>query len=252
MNFHLDYDSVGEIYETYQFDYLRRLVRPVFRSTVRDVMGRYTAEEIYSTKRAEVENLIQEEASEVLKQPGNNIVMKSLLIRSITLPAQIKTAIENKLQQEQEALAYQYRLDREKSEAERIRIEAQGRADANRIINNSLTPNLLRMRGIEATSKLAESPNSKVVVVGSGKDGLPIILGNNSTEMSLDELADLGISISLPGHKAYFIAMQAYKDAMQRLFETGNFGDYNIDMDKLSELSNEEIYSNLIDKYMKG
>ena len=81
---------------------------------------------------------------------------------------------------------------------------------------------------------------------------VPIILGNNSTEMSLDELADLGISISLPGHKAYFIAMQAYKDAMQRLFETGNFGDYNIDMDKLSELSNEDIYSNLIDKYMKG
>ena len=179
MNFHLDYDSVGEIYETYQFDYLRRLVRPVFRSTVRDVMGRQTAEEIYSTKRAEVENLIQEEASEVLGKPGNNIVMRSLLIRSITLPAQIKTAIENKLQQEQEALAYQYRLEREKSEAERIRIEATGRADANRIINNSLTPNLLRMRGIEATSKLAESPNSKVVVVGSGKDGLPIILGNN-------------------------------------------------------------------------
>ena len=81
---------------------------------------------------------------------------------------------------------------------------------------------------------------------------VPIILGNNSTEMSLDELADLGISISLPGHKSYFIAMQAYKDAMQRLFETGNFGDYNIDMDKLSELSNEDIYSNLIDKYMKG
>ena len=81
---------------------------------------------------------------------------------------------------------------------------------------------------------------------------VPIILGNNSTELSLDELADLGISVSLPGHKAYFIAMQAYKDAIQRLFETGNFGDYNIDMDKLGELSNEDIYSNLIDKYMKG
>lgn len=180
MNFHLNYDSVGEIYETYQFDFLRRLVRPVFRSTVRDVMGRYTAEEIYSTKRAEVENLIQEEASEVLRQPGNNIIMKSLLIRSITLPAQIKGAIENKLQQEQEALAYQYRLEREISEAQRIRIEAQGRADANKIINNSLTPNLLKMRGIEATSKLAESPNSKIVVVGSGKDGLPLILGGNN------------------------------------------------------------------------
>ena len=179
MNYHLNYDSVGEIYETYQFDYNRRLIRPVFRSTVRDVMGRYTAEEIYSTKRAEVENLIQEEASEVLRQPGNNIVMKSLLIRSITLPAQIKAAIEMKLQQEQEALAYQYRLEKEKSEAERIRIEAQGRADANKIINSSLTPSLLKMRGIEATTKLAESPNSKVVVVGSCKDGLPLILGNN-------------------------------------------------------------------------
>ena len=180
MNFHLSYDSVGEIYETYQFDYLRRLVRPVFRSTVRDVMGRYTAEEIYSTKRAEVESLIQEEASEVLLKPGNNIVMKSLLIRSITLPAQIKSAIENKLQQEQEALAYQYRLEREKSEAERKRIEAKGEADANRIVSNSLPPNLLKMRGIEATSKLADSPNSKVVVIGSGKDGLPLILGGNN------------------------------------------------------------------------
>ena len=179
MNYHLNYDSVGEIYETYQFDYLRRLVRPVFRSTVRDVMGRYTAEEIYSTKRAEVENLIQEEASEVLRKPGNNIVLRSLLIRSITLPAQIKDAIENKLQQEQEALAYQYRLEREKSEAERKRIEAKGEADANKIINSSLTPALLKMRGIEATTKLAESPNSKVVVIGSSKDGLPIILGNN-------------------------------------------------------------------------
>ena len=180
MNFHLSYDSVGEIYETYQFDFLRRLVRPVFRSTVRDVMGRYTAEEIYSTKRAEVENLIQEEASEVLKQPGNNIILKSLLIRSITLPAQIKGAIENKLQQEQEALAYQYRLEREKSEAERKRIEANGEANANRIINSSLTPALLKMRGIEATTKLAESPNSKVIVIGSGKDGLPLILGGNN------------------------------------------------------------------------
>tara|TARA_Y100000741_G_scaffold242431_1_gene185767 strand:- start:596 stop:1423 length:828 start_codon:yes stop_codon:yes gene_type:complete len=180
MNFHLSYDSVGEIYETYQFDFLRRLVRPVFRSTVRDVMGRYTAEEIYSTKRAEVENLIQEEASEVLKQPGNNIILKSLLIRSITLPAQIKGAIENKLQQEQEALAYQYRLEREKSEAERKRIEANGEANANRIINSSLTPALLKMRGIEATTKLAESQNSKVIVIGSGKDGLPLILGGNN------------------------------------------------------------------------
>jgi regulator of protease activity HflC (stomatin/prohibitin superfamily) len=106
--------------------------------------------------------------------------MVALLIRSIELPNQIKVAIESKLQQEQEALAYQFRLDKEKSEAERKRIQAEGEARANNIINNSLTDRLLKMRGIEATLELAKSPNSKVVVVGGGKDGgLPLILGNN-------------------------------------------------------------------------
>ena len=179
MSFHPMYDSVGEIYETFQMDYLRRLVRPEFRSTVRQVMGRYTAEEIYSTKRSAVENAIQTEASLALAKPGNNIVMRSLLIRSIALPAQIRTAIESKLQQEQEALAYKFRLQREASEAERKRIAAQGEAIANRIINNSLTPALLKMRGIEATTLLAASPNSKVIIIGNSKDGLPIILGDN-------------------------------------------------------------------------
>ncbi|MDX1284331.1 MAG: hypothetical protein R3182_04945, partial [Draconibacterium sp.] len=95
------------------------------------------------------------------------------------LPEQIKGAIENKLQQEQEALAYEFRLQREESEAERRRIEAEGIANYNRIINASLTDRILQQRGIEATTALAESPNSKVVVIGSGKDGLPLILGNN-------------------------------------------------------------------------
>ena len=105
--------------------------------------------------------------------------MTALLIRSINLPAQIKEAIENKLKQEQEALAYQFRLDKEKSEAERKRIAAEGEARANQIINSSLTSSLLRMRGIEATTMLAQSPNSKVVIIGSGSDGLPLILGSN-------------------------------------------------------------------------
>jgi regulator of protease activity HflC (stomatin/prohibitin superfamily) len=101
------------------------------------------------------------------------------LIRSITLPDQIRGAIENKLQQEQEALAYEFRLDREKSEAERKRIEAEGEAAANAIINGSLTNELLKMRGIEATKELIQSPNSKVIIIGGGKDGLPLILGGN-------------------------------------------------------------------------
>ena len=83
------------------------------------------------------------------------------------------------MEQEQSALAYRYRLEKEQSEAERKKIAAQGEAVANDIVNKSLTPNLLKMRGIEATLELSKSPNSKVVIVGSGDDGLPLILGNN-------------------------------------------------------------------------
>ena len=179
IRFHPMYDSIGEIHETFQRDYVKRLVIPELRSTVRQVAGRYTDEEIYSTKRPEVENAIKGETGAILSAPGNNIVMRALLIRAISLPDQIKMAIENKLQQEQEALAYQFRLDKEKSEAERKRIAADGEAVANKIINNSLTDELLKMRGIEATTELAKSPNSKVIIIGSGKDGLPLILGNN-------------------------------------------------------------------------
>lgn len=178
VRFYPIYSEIGELHEKFGTSYIDKLVIPEVRSTVRQVMGRYTAEEIYSTKRAEVEKAIIEETEAVLKMPANNIHMTALLIRSINLPTEIKTAIENKLKQEQEALAYQYKLDKEKAEAERKKIEAEGEARANQIINSSLTPNLLKMRGIEATLKLANSPNSKVIVIGSGEDGMPMILGN--------------------------------------------------------------------------
>lgn len=170
-------DKIGYIYEKFNVNYINVLVVPEVRSTVRQVMGRYTAEEIYSTKRAEVEASMEEEAEAILN--ANHVTMVALLIRSITLPEQISVAIENKLQQEQEALAYQFRLDREKSEAERKRIAAEGESRANNIINNSLTTNLLKMRGIEATLELSKSPNTKVIVIGSGDGGMPLILGNN-------------------------------------------------------------------------
>ena len=179
VRFYPKFDKIGYIYERFRLGYIQTLVIPEVRSTVRQVMGRYTAEEIYSTKRPEVETAIKTESAAVLGNETNNVNMTALLIRSINLPDKIKQAIENKLQQEQEALAYQFRMDKEKSEAERKRIAAEGEAAANRIVNSSLTPNLLRMRGIEATLKLSESQNAKVVVIGQGKDGLPLILGNN-------------------------------------------------------------------------
>jgi len=171
------FNEIGFLYEQFGLNYINVLVIPEVRSSVRQVAGRYTAEEIYSTKRAEVEQAIINETREVLGQ--NYIEMKALLIRSINLPEQIKNAIENKLQQEQEALAYEFRLRREQSEAERRRIEAEGIANYNRIIDASLTQRILQQRGIEATTSLAESQNSKVIVIGSGKNGLPLILGGN-------------------------------------------------------------------------
>ncbi|HEY9046344.1 MAG TPA: prohibitin family protein [Ohtaekwangia sp.] len=170
-------DKIGDIHEKFTKDYVNRLVIPEVRSVSRQVMAKFTAEEIYSTKRAEVETSIKSETEKILN--ANYVNATAVLIRSIKLPDQIRIAIENKLQQEQEALAYQYRLDKEKSEAERKRIAAEGEARANNIVNSSLTDKLLKMRGIEATLELAKSPNSKVVVVGSSRDGLPLILGNN-------------------------------------------------------------------------
>ena len=174
------YNKVGYLHEYFGVGYENVLVKPELRSSVRKVMGRFTAEEIYSTKRKEVEDAIIETTASVLQTKDNNIQMKALLIRSINLPDQIKKAIESKLQQEQESLAYKFRLEKEASEAERKKIQAEGEARANQIINSSLTSSLLKMRGIEATLELAKSPNSKVVIVGSGKDGLPLILGGSN------------------------------------------------------------------------
>lgn len=177
VRFNPTFDEIGDLHQQFGENFGNLLVIPEVRSSVRQVAGRYTAEEIYSTKRAEVEKSIITETQEVLKD--NYITMKALLIRSINLPPQIKGAIESKLQQEQEALAYEFKLRSEQSEAERRRIEAEGIAAFNRIINASLTDKIIQQRGIEATIDLAKSPNSKVVVIGGGKDGLPLILGNN-------------------------------------------------------------------------
>lgn len=172
-------NKIGYVHERFGENYINVLVIPEVRSAVRQVMGRYAAEEIYSTKRSEVEAAIITESQNTLSNENNNIQMNALLIRSINLPQNIKSAIESKLQQEQEALAYSFRLDKEVSEAERKRIAAEGEATANRIINSSLTKALLQMRGIEATTLLAASPNSKVVIIGGGDGGLPLILGGN-------------------------------------------------------------------------
>ncbi|MEM6722460.1 MAG: prohibitin family protein [Bacteroidota bacterium] len=172
---HPAYASIGFLHDKFGNDYSNSLIRPEVRSAVRKIIGRFEPEELYSTKRDEVQALIQEDLSKVLAD--NYITLKAALIRDIELPEKIRTAIERKLQQEQESEEYKYRLDKERQEAERKIIEAEAKAEANRIISASLTDKILRDKGIEATLELSNSPNSKVIVVGSGDNGLPLILG---------------------------------------------------------------------------
>ncbi|MCF8276699.1 MAG: prohibitin family protein [Flavobacteriales bacterium] len=173
--YHPDQSKLPKLHQEKGQDYLNRLVKPAVRSATRSVVGRYTPEQIYSSKRDAIQEEIYLETKEILDP--QYVQLNEVLVRDITLPTTIKTAIENKLKQEQESLEYEFRLQRELKEAERIRIEAEGKAAANRILNASLTDNILKEKGIAATLELAKSPNSKVVVVGNS-DGLPLILGN--------------------------------------------------------------------------
>jgi regulator of protease activity HflC (stomatin/prohibitin superfamily) len=157
-------------------DYYNVMVSPALRGESRRVVGKFKPEEIYSTKREEI-------ASEVLAAVKAMMIAKyievdNIIVRDVTLPQKISEAINAKLEADQRQQQMEFTLLQEKKEAERKRIEAQGIADFQRIVSSGLTPELLRWKGIEATEKLAASSNAKVVVIGSGKDGLPLILGN--------------------------------------------------------------------------
>lgn len=170
------YSELPRLHKEKGKDYLSRVLQPAVRSASRSVVGRYTPEQLYSTKRDAIQAEIFEETKKIVED--QYIQLNSILIRDVTLPPTIKDAIERKLKQEQESLEYEFRLVTAQKEAERQRIEAQGKADANRILSASLTDKILQDKGIEATIKLSESPNSKVIVIGSGDTGMPIILGN--------------------------------------------------------------------------
>lgn len=171
------YDELGKLHQEKSEQYKERVLLPAIRSAARSVVGRYTPEQLYSSKRDAIQREIFEETKNIVE--GQYIQLNEILVRDVTLPETIKQAIERKLKQEQESLEYEFRLVTAEKEAEKVRIEAQGKADANRILSASLTDKILEDKGIDATLKLAQSANAKVVVVGSGESGLPLILGNN-------------------------------------------------------------------------
>jgi regulator of protease activity HflC (stomatin/prohibitin superfamily) len=168
--------AIGYLHDEIGEDYHQEIIVPEIRSATREVIGKYLPEELYSSKREDIQDEIFQRTAKALEE--NYLLLDAVLIREVTLPPKLKAAIERKLEQEQASLEYEFKLQQARKEAERQRIEAEGKARANDIINNSLTDKILREKGIEATLELAKSSNAKTVVIGSGKDGLPLILGN--------------------------------------------------------------------------
>ncbi len=169
-------EELGYLHKTKGKNYLDVVIIPEVRSAARSVVGRYTPEQLYSSKRDVIQKEIYDEVSK--KAGAQHVQINDILVRDVTLPPTIKEAIERKLRQEQASLEYEFRLVTAQKEAEKQIIEAKGKADANRILSASLTDKILQDKGIEATIKLSESKNSKIIVIGSGEKGMPIILGN--------------------------------------------------------------------------
>jgi prohibitin 1 len=173
--YHLNPDRAADVFQKISADYENKVVEPTLRSAIREATASHTANALYTGEREMVAKQIYEQVSTQLRERG--LTVENVLLRDIQLPATLKASIEAKQQAEQEALAMNFRLQKETQEAQRKRIEAAGVRDFQQIVAQGITPSLLEWKGIEATENLARSPNSKVVVIGNNKNGLPLILG---------------------------------------------------------------------------
>jgi regulator of protease activity HflC (stomatin/prohibitin superfamily) len=173
----LSFENANKIYKSVGEDYAEKILIPQFRSVVRGVTSRYEARALYTAEREKLAREIEQELSGLVKPRG--ITLEAAPLRQIILPPGLTASIEEKLKAEQESQRMEFILTREKQEAERKRIEAKGIADFQEIVSKGISEQLLKWKGIEATEKLAGSTNTKVVVIGSGKDGLPLILGSD-------------------------------------------------------------------------
>jgi prohibitin 1 len=173
--FQLDPAKAVDIYRGVGADYVGTIVEPQFRSAIREITASYEAKALYSAEREKIAGEIFTLFRRIAGDRG--IIVQQVLLRKIGLPPVVANAIQEKLRREQEAEQMKFVLQKEQQEAERKRIEAQGVADFQRIVAQGISPQLLEWKGIEATEKLASSSNSKIVVIGNPKTGLPLILG---------------------------------------------------------------------------
>jgi regulator of protease activity HflC (stomatin/prohibitin superfamily) len=172
--YHLSPVRAAEVYRSIGPNYVEVLLEPQFRSVARGVTAAYDAKALYTSEREHLAQAIRADLEKLVEPRG--IDVEATPLRKVTLPAGLTQAIEDKLKSEQESQRMQFVLIKEQQEAERKRIEARGIADFQDIVTRGISEPLLRWKGIEATEKLAASANAKVVIVGAGKDGLPVIL----------------------------------------------------------------------------
>jgi prohibitin 1 len=173
--YRLNPDSAARVYQTVTGgDYENIVLIPQFRSISRAVTASFQASALYSTERERLGLAIQEELAKTIAHRG--VIVETTPLRNVALPTQLTEAIEQKQRADQESQRMEFILTKERQEADRKRIEAKGIADFQTIVAAGISEQLLRWKGIEATEKLASSANTKVIIVGSGKDGLPVIL----------------------------------------------------------------------------
>jgi prohibitin 1 len=172
--FRLDKNKAAFVYQTVGANYAEKIVEPTLRAAIRAATSAHTANALYTNARELVQQQIQDELTVQLAPRG--VIVENVLLRDVQLPAMLKGSIEAKQQAEQDALRMSFILQKEKQEAERKRIEAQGIADFQKIVATGISPQLLEWKGIEATEKLAASTNAKVVIIGNSKNGLPLVL----------------------------------------------------------------------------
>jgi len=177
--YHLESTKVPEVYRTIGREYETVVVKPNVRSAVREVTSSYEAKALYSPEREKMSTEINQHIVTAVEPRG--VVVERMLLRDVGLPVRLQQAIQEKLSAEQEAARMQFVLLKEKQEAERKKIEAEGISSFQKIVTEGINENLLKWKGIEATKELALSGNAKVVIIGAGKEGLPIILGGDTS-----------------------------------------------------------------------
>src|SRR4029079_1338629 len=202
IRFRLKHDAVPQLHQTIGPNYVAKMLSPEIGNRAREIFAEYTAEEIYSTKRQEIQQKIRTHTKDMLgkstmqreeaeSEYGEHyrvsleemINIYDTLVLSLELPATVNAAINRKVEQYYLVQEYGFRVEREKKESERKQIEANGIRDFQQTVTQGISDSYVRWRGIEATLQLAQSPNTKIVIIVRGKDGLPVILGNVDTPM---------------------------------------------------------------------